>query len=119
VVRDGVVDVLPRVGVVVSPRVVVVVGVVMPAACSRSVRTGVPLTTVMPALPQMHVSGNTSVRSASVKRRRAVIGVCSTSVRESVPYRPLEKLGAVPTCQSSCACAAAGSNRIIAIARND
>ena len=65
--------------------------------------------TVTPGSPQMQVIGNTSVRSASLKRRRAVIGVCRTSVRVSVPYRPLEKLGVVPTCQSSWARAAAGS----------
>ena len=116
VVRGGVVVVPPRVGVVSPVRVGVVV--VVPAASSRSVRTGVPLMTVTPASPQMQVIGNTSVRSASLKRRRAVIGVCRTSVRESVPYRPLEKLGVVPTCHSSCASAAAGSSRSISSARS-
>src|SRR5262245_23823227 len=82
----------------------------------RSVRTGAPLTTVTPGSPQMQVNGKTSVRSAFVNRRRAVIGVCSTSVLVSVPYRPLEKLGAVPICQLSCAYALEGTSHSIAIA---
>jgi hypothetical protein len=68
----------------------------------RSVRTGEPLMTVT-AFPQTHVNGNTNVRSASLNKRRAVIGVYNTSVRVSVPYLPLEKLGAEPNCHCSSA----------------
>src|SRR5262245_16614375 len=66
-----------------------------------SVLTGDPLTTVTSPMPLMQVTGKTTETSPSSNNRRAVIGVCSTSVRASVPYLPLEKLGAVPTCQRS------------------
>ena len=60
--------------------------------------TGTPFTNVTLPVPQMQVNGNTAVTSPRLNRRRNVNGVCRISVRVSVPYLPVEKLGAEPTC---------------------
>ncbi len=69
--------------------------VVLETLCCR---TAVSLTTVMLPSPQMQINGNTNVRSPSANNLRAVIGVYNMSVRVSLPYLPLEKLGAEPNC---------------------
>ena len=84
--------------VVVLPVARPLLSVVAPLLASRCCRTGDPFTTVTLPSPQMQVNGNTNVRSPSSNRRRAVIGVYRTSVRVSVPYLPLEKLGVEPNC---------------------
>ena len=75
----------------------------------RCCRTTDSLTTVTLPFPQMQMNGNTRVTSPSANRRRAEIGVYRTSVRVSVPYLPLEKLGAEPNCHCvSCAVQTSG-----------
>src|SRR5690242_20513898 len=87
------------------------------ALTNLSCRTGMPFTTVTDPVPQMQVNGNTTVASPRLNSRRALTGVCSTSVRVSVPYVPLEKLGAEPICHcSSSARASAGTTSTISIA---
>ena len=94
---------------VVTDVVVTVPLMLPPVLASRAVRTGTPFTSVTSPVPQMQTYGKTTVTSPRPNSRRAVTGVCRMSVRVSVPYFPLETLGADPTCHSSAARAAEGA----------